>query len=146
MTYQVVNPATGKVEREYPTATDAEIQEVLERSARGYASWRRTSLAERAKILSRVAQLYRDRADELAAIITREMGKPTRAAKGELRFVSGIYKYYADNGADAAQGRAAAREAAGHGLGAQRPRSARCWASCRGTTPTTRSPGSPPRT
>ena len=100
MTYQVVNPATGKVEREYPTATDTGIQAVLERSARGYASWRRTSLAERAEILSRVAQLYRDRADELAAIITREMGKVTKAAKGELRFASGIYKYYADNGAD----------------------------------------------
>ncbi|HEY1917419.1 MAG TPA: NAD-dependent succinate-semialdehyde dehydrogenase [Streptosporangiaceae bacterium] len=99
MTYQVVNPATGKVESEYPTATDAEISDVLTRAERGYTSWRRTTMQERAEILHRVSQLYRDRAGDLAAIITREMGKITKAAKGELRFTSGIYQYYADNGA-----------------------------------------------
>ena len=100
MMYQVVNPATGKVEKEYPTATDAEIREVLDRAGQGYKAWRRTTMAERADILRRVAQIYKDRADELAAIITREMGKTTVEAKGELRFTGAIYKYYAENGAD----------------------------------------------
>jgi succinate-semialdehyde dehydrogenase / glutarate-semialdehyde dehydrogenase len=99
MMYQVVNPATGKVESEYPTATDAEISDVLARAAGGYTSWRRTSMEERAEILRRVSQLYGDRADELAALITREMGKVTKAALGELRFAAAIYQYYADNGA-----------------------------------------------
>jgi len=36
MQYQVVNPATGQVEREYPAATDAEIGAVLDRVARAY--------------------------------------------------------------------------------------------------------------
>jgi succinate-semialdehyde dehydrogenase/glutarate-semialdehyde dehydrogenase len=99
MMYQVVNPATGKVESEYPTATDAEVSAVLGRAGRGYASWRRTPVDERAGILRRVAELYRDRSAELAAIITREMGKVTKAARGELRFVAAIYEYYADNGA-----------------------------------------------
>jgi len=98
MMYQVVNPATGKLEREYPTATDAEISEILDRAARGYASWRRTPKTERADILRRVAQLYADRTDELAAIITREMGKTTAEALGELEFTVGIYRYYADHG------------------------------------------------
>jgi len=100
MAYQVVNPATGKLESEYPTATDAEISDVLERADQGYRSWRRTPLEERAGILRQVAQLYRDRADELAAIITREMGKITKAALGELKFASNIYRYYAGNGAE----------------------------------------------
>ena len=100
MAYQVVNPATGKLESEYPTATDAEINDVVARADAGYKSWRRTSLDERAAILRQVAQLYRDRADELAAIITREMGKTTVAALGEIKFASNIYKYYADNGSD----------------------------------------------
>ena len=100
MAYQVVNPATGKLESEYPTATDAEISDVLERADQGYRSWRRTPLEERAGILRQVAQLYRDRADELAAIITREMGKITKAALGELKFASNIYRYYAENGAE----------------------------------------------
>ncbi|HEX4259031.1 MAG TPA: NAD-dependent succinate-semialdehyde dehydrogenase [Streptosporangiaceae bacterium] len=98
--YQVTNPATGKVEREYPTATDAEISDAVARADAGYKSWRRTPLEERAAILTRVSQLYRDRADDLAAIITREMGKITSAALGEIKFASLIYKYYADNGAD----------------------------------------------
>jgi succinate-semialdehyde dehydrogenase/glutarate-semialdehyde dehydrogenase len=98
MTYQVVNPATGQLEREYPTATDAEISEILGRAERGYASWRRSPKTERTDILRRVAQLYADRADELAAIITREMGKTTAEAQGELEFTVGIYRYYADHG------------------------------------------------
>jgi succinate-semialdehyde dehydrogenase/glutarate-semialdehyde dehydrogenase len=84
MKYQVVNPATGQVEQEYPTATDAEIGEILDRAGRAYTAWRRTPIAERADILRRVAQLYRDRSAELAAIITREMGKTTAEARGEL--------------------------------------------------------------
>src|SRR6201995_1666423 len=98
--YQVTNPATGKVEKEYPTATDAEISDVLARADAGYKSWRRTSRDERAAILRQVSKLYRDRADELAAIITREMGKITGAAVGEIKFASNIYKDSADNGAE----------------------------------------------
>jgi succinate-semialdehyde dehydrogenase / glutarate-semialdehyde dehydrogenase len=100
MKYQVVNPATGQVEKEYPTATDGEIGEILDRAGRGYPAWRRTPIAERADIVRRVAQLYQDRIAELGAIITREMGKTTAEAEGELEFTVGIYRYYADNGAD----------------------------------------------
>jgi succinate-semialdehyde dehydrogenase / glutarate-semialdehyde dehydrogenase len=98
MKYQVVNPATGQLEREFPTATDAEISEVLARAERGYSSWRHTSKAERADILRRVAQLYRDRSGDLGAIITREMGKTTAEAQGELKFTVAIYRYYAEQG------------------------------------------------
>jgi succinate-semialdehyde dehydrogenase / glutarate-semialdehyde dehydrogenase len=100
MKYQVTNPATGKIESEYPTATDAEISDVLARAARGYAAWKTTDVAVRAQIVARVGQLHAERADELAAIITREMGKPTRQAKGEVLFTASIYTYYADNGAE----------------------------------------------
>ena len=71
MKYQVVNPSTGQVEQDYPTATDAEIGEILDRAGRGYPAWRRTAMTERADILRRVAQLYQDRSAELGAIITR---------------------------------------------------------------------------
>jgi succinate-semialdehyde dehydrogenase / glutarate-semialdehyde dehydrogenase len=100
MNYQVTNPATGKIESEYPTATDAEIAAILASAASGYASWKTTDIAHRAQIVARVGQLHAERADELAAIITREMGKPTRQAKGEVLFTASIYKYYADNAAE----------------------------------------------
>ena len=96
--FKVVNPATNQTEREFATATDAEVEQVLERSARAYQSWRTTAKDERAKVLLRVAGLYKERIDDLAALITREMGKPTREAKGEIGLVVSIYRYYADQG------------------------------------------------
>src|SRR6202020_2357315 len=100
MKYQVLNPSTGQVEQEYPTATDAQIGEILDRAGRGYPAWRRTAMNDRTDILRRVAQLYADRSAELGAIITREMGKTTAEAEGELEFTVGIYRYYADHGPD----------------------------------------------
>jgi succinate-semialdehyde dehydrogenase / glutarate-semialdehyde dehydrogenase len=100
MNYKVTNPATGKVESEYPTATDADISDILARAASGYASWKTTDLAHRSQIVARAGELHAERANELAAIITREMGKPTRQAKGEVLFTASIYKYYAGNAAD----------------------------------------------
>ncbi len=96
--FKVVNPATNETEREFATATDAEVEQVLERSARAYQSWRTTAKDERAKVLLRVAGLYKERIDDLAALITREMGKPTREAKGEILLVVSIYRYYAEQG------------------------------------------------
>jgi succinate-semialdehyde dehydrogenase / glutarate-semialdehyde dehydrogenase len=96
--YRVVNPATGAVESEFETATDAEIQSALKRSHEAYAALSRTSLAERAAVLHRVADLYLERKDELALLITREMGKTTGEAIGEIEFVADIYRYYADQG------------------------------------------------
>jgi succinate-semialdehyde dehydrogenase / glutarate-semialdehyde dehydrogenase len=98
MKYQVVNPATGQVEQEYPTAADAEIGGILDRAGRGYLAWRRAAMTERAGILRRVAQLCQDRSAELGAIITREMGKTTAEAQGEVEFTVSIYRYYADHG------------------------------------------------
>ena len=96
--FKVVNPATNQTEREFATATDGEVEQVLERSARAYQSWRTTAKDERAKVLLRVAGLYKERIDDLAALITREMGKPTREAKGEIGLVVSIYRYYAEQG------------------------------------------------
>jgi len=96
--YKVVNPATNEIEREFDSATDAEVQDIMERSYRAYQSWRTTGKDERTKVLQRVAELYKERIDDLAALITREMGKPTREAKGEIQLVISIYRYYADQG------------------------------------------------
>jgi succinate-semialdehyde dehydrogenase/glutarate-semialdehyde dehydrogenase len=96
--YKVVNPATNETEREFEDATAAEIQQVLDRSERAYQAWRTTAKTERTKVLLRVAELYQERMDDLAALITREMGKPIREAKGEIMLVISIYKYYAEQG------------------------------------------------
>jgi len=96
--YKVTNPATGKVEKEFPTATDEELIGVLERSQAAYDAWRATSREQRAKILMTVSELYKERLNNLASIITREMGKPTREAVDEIEFSAAIYEYYANEG------------------------------------------------
>jgi succinate-semialdehyde dehydrogenase/glutarate-semialdehyde dehydrogenase len=96
--YQVLNPATGVVEREYESATDAEIASVLERTAAAAVAWSQVPVADRAAIIHRVADLHDERKVELAALITREMGKITADAVGEVEFVVDIYRYYADHG------------------------------------------------
>ncbi len=96
--YRVVNPATGVLESEFETATEAEIGSALERSHAAYRELGRTSVAERAAVLHRVADLYLARVDALALLITREMGKTTAEAVGEIEYVADIYRYYADQG------------------------------------------------
>ena len=104
--YKVVNPATGTVEKQFPTATDNEIATAIGRSDAAYRSWSTTPPADRAALLHRVADAYAKQTDELAAIITREMGKTTAEAVGEIEFVVEIYRYYADQGPDPARRRA----------------------------------------
>jgi succinate-semialdehyde dehydrogenase/glutarate-semialdehyde dehydrogenase len=98
--YQVLNPATGVVEREYASATDADIASAVERSDAAFATWGTLAPKERAAIIHRVADLHDERKVELAALITREMGKITADAVGEVEFVVDIYRYYAVNGPD----------------------------------------------
>jgi succinate-semialdehyde dehydrogenase/glutarate-semialdehyde dehydrogenase len=96
--YRVVNPATGAVESEFPTATDEQIASVLARSQQAFAALGRTTVADRAAMLHRVADLYLERADRLAVLITREMGKTIAEAVDEVEYVADIYRYYADRG------------------------------------------------
>ena len=96
--YAVINPATGETLATYPTATDAEVEAAVAAAADAFRTWGRTSApAERAALIRRVAELHRERRDELAAIIVREMGKPLAAAEGEVDFAADITEYYADN-------------------------------------------------
>lgn len=96
--YAVVNPATGDVVAEYPTATDEEVTAAIDSAYGAYQGWgRTTTVAERAALLSKVAQLHNERKDELAAIINKEMGKPLDQSVGEVEFSAAIYQYYADN-------------------------------------------------
>src|SRR5699024_5062492 len=96
--YTVTNPATGQVEKQFPQATDDELNAAIDTAAKRFESWSKTTPDERAKLLDKVADIYEQRKDELAMIITREMGKPIKQARGELGIVVDIYRYYAKNG------------------------------------------------
>jgi succinate-semialdehyde dehydrogenase/glutarate-semialdehyde dehydrogenase len=96
--YAVINPATGDVVQEYPTATDKQIDEALASAQQAYRDWSKTStVAQRAALIRKVAALHSERRQELAEIINREMGKTVDGALGEIDFSAAIYEYYADN-------------------------------------------------
>ncbi|MEU1980949.1 NAD-dependent succinate-semialdehyde dehydrogenase [Nocardia sp. NPDC019395] len=97
-TYVTTNPATGTTEHEFPGLADDQISDIAERSARAFATWRLTPVAERAAALARTADLYEKRSVELAAAITKEMGKPTKQAAGEVQLAADIYRWYAEHG------------------------------------------------
>lgn len=96
--YKTVNPATGETVREFDTLDDAGVEAALEKAHNGYLNWRKSAPTQRAQILTRTAELYNERADELARMIALEMGKPVREAKGEVQLSAAIYQWYADHG------------------------------------------------
>lgn len=97
-TYRSVNPATGLLLEEFATPTDADVSDILARGESAYQQWSRTPVAVRADILRRAGDLFAERADDLAALATAEMGKPLPQAKGEAQFCQQIFHYYADHG------------------------------------------------
>jgi succinate-semialdehyde dehydrogenase / glutarate-semialdehyde dehydrogenase len=100
-TYAVVNPATGEKIKEYPEIGDEELRAAIGRADEASRSWAAsTSVAERAALVRKVAELHSERRQDLAEIIVREMGKPIEQALGEADFAAEIYGFYADNGED----------------------------------------------
>jgi succinate-semialdehyde dehydrogenase/glutarate-semialdehyde dehydrogenase len=96
--YAVTDPATGQTIRHYPTATNEQIEAAIAAAAEAGRTWARSSsVAQRAALVRRVAELHTERREDLAAVIVREMGKPLDEALAEVDFAADIYRYYADN-------------------------------------------------
>lgn len=96
-TYRVLNPATGTVTHTYPTATDTEIGDAIDRAHAAYLRGMALSSSDRTEPLRRAAALLRERGNELAQIIAEEMGKSLEQGLGEIEFSATIFDYYADN-------------------------------------------------
>ncbi len=94
-----INPATGETLREFKALTEAEIEEKLATAERAFRVHRATSFSERVAVLLAVADLLEEDVEELARVITREMGKPIGAAREEVQKCAGGCRYYAENAA-----------------------------------------------
>lgn len=98
--YRLENPVTGEVRETYDTLTNEQALASVDAAHTAYLTWRDTPLEERARIVGRVAELFEERKDELAAIICEEMGKPLTEAVEEAEFSSEIFAYYVKGAAD----------------------------------------------
>ena len=96
MAYQTVDPNTNTLEKTYANTTPAQISEMLTAGHAFYKQQRNLDPATRSATLHAVAAYFRDNADEMAAIITKEMGKRTEEALGEVELCAEIADMYAD--------------------------------------------------
>jgi succinate-semialdehyde dehydrogenase/glutarate-semialdehyde dehydrogenase len=97
MPIATINPADNGLVKEYDEFSDGEVDAAIETAHRAYGDWRLAPIGNRGAVLSRAAQLMKDRADELAPLLTLEMGKLIGESKGEVALASAILQYYADN-------------------------------------------------
>jgi acyl-CoA reductase-like NAD-dependent aldehyde dehydrogenase len=80
-----VDPAApGRIVHEYRTSTADDVRAAVVSAERAARDWAATPPLRRATVLTGVADLLERRADEVAALITREEGKPLGAARGEV--------------------------------------------------------------
>ncbi|MDT5068179.1 MAG: succinate-semialdehyde dehydrogenase / glutarate-semialdehyde dehydrogenase [Mycobacterium sp.] len=98
--YATVNPATGELVQGFETISDADAERALDRAHNAYLDWRNVDVKERAAVVGRVADLFRQNAVDLARLMTLEMGKPVTQAKGEIELSAAIFEYYATKGPD----------------------------------------------
>jgi len=94
---RAIDPKSGEVVREVPLDDAQEVERKLAAAERAYASWRRTGFDERAALLRAVAGRLREQVEKLAPLMTEEMGKPIREARGEVEKAAWCAEHYAEH-------------------------------------------------
>lgn len=97
-TLPVINPATGTEIGRVSHAGIADLDLALNAARQGFDTWRHTPAAERAKFMHRAGTLLRERASDIATIITQEQGKPLTEAKSEVLAAADMIDWFADEG------------------------------------------------
>ncbi|KAA8961788.1 NADP-dependent succinic semialdehyde dehydrogenase [Mycobacterium sp.] len=97
MSIATINPATGETVKTFTPATAEEIDATIARAHDRFRDYRRTSYLQRGEWARAVADLLETEADEVAAMMTGEMGKTLKAAKAEVVKSAKGFRYYADH-------------------------------------------------
>jgi succinate-semialdehyde dehydrogenase / glutarate-semialdehyde dehydrogenase len=94
-----VNPATGETVKTYEEMSEADVERCLAAAAAVHASYRLTSFEDRAGWMRRAADILDDERDQVAALMTTEMGKTLAASQQEVAKCAAACRYYADRAA-----------------------------------------------
>jgi succinate-semialdehyde dehydrogenase/glutarate-semialdehyde dehydrogenase len=97
MAYTSINPASGKVIQNFEQHDDSQVEAALGSAEKAFLSWSSQSFASRAAVVSKAAQLMRDRVEDLSRTITLEMGKLIEESRSETLLSADILAYYATN-------------------------------------------------
>lgn len=98
MPFATTNPATGEVEQQFDELDDRQVDAAVQRAHDAFLEWRERPLGERTAVVARVGELMLERREDLAQLITREMGKLIEEARGEVDLSASIFTYYAEHG------------------------------------------------
>jgi succinate-semialdehyde dehydrogenase / glutarate-semialdehyde dehydrogenase len=112
-TGDVINPATGETIGTLPHASKADLDRALDAAQRGFLAWRKVSPNERAKVLRKAGELFRERADHIATQMTLEEGKTLGESKLEVLGSAEIFEWMAEE-CRRSYGRLVPSRAAGH--------------------------------
>jgi succinate-semialdehyde dehydrogenase/glutarate-semialdehyde dehydrogenase len=94
----VINPATEKPLGRLPHASTGDLDQALAAAAKGFEVWRATSAYDRSKVLRKAAGLVRERADNIARIMTQEQGKVLAESRVEVLVTADIIEWFAEEG------------------------------------------------
>lgn len=95
-TFDVENPATGEILASVADATADDGKAALAAADEARASWAATPSRERAELLRRAFDAVTSRADEFATLMTLEMGKPFKEAKGEVTYGAEFLRWFSE--------------------------------------------------
>lgn len=92
----VYNPATGDLVSEVPKGGKEEATQAVEAASNAFEEWSNLTAYDRARLLKKYYDLMIENQDELAEIMTKEMGKPLAEAKGEVQYAADYIEWYAE--------------------------------------------------
>ncbi len=95
-TFAVEDPATGEVLCEVADAGAADAQDALAAAHEAFASFRHTAPRDRSDILRRAYEAMMAQQEDLALLMTLEMGKPIAEARGEVAYAAAYLRWYAE--------------------------------------------------
>lgn len=95
-TFAVVNPATGEELAVLANMDAREVRAAIDSAYKAQKKWAATSGKQRAAVLRSLHELVLANADDLAAILTMEMGKPLAEAKGEVLYAASYIEWFAE--------------------------------------------------
>ena len=95
-TFPVHDPATGRVLTEVADATPEDGMRALDAAVAAQKSWARTSPRMRSDLLRRTFELVQAHADDLALLMTLEMGKPLKEARGEVAYGGDFLRWFSE--------------------------------------------------
>lgn len=97
-TFAVSNPATGEILGQVADGTRAHAQQAIAAAAKAFPAWSTATAYQRAEVLLKTHQLMLDAKQSLAELMTREQGKPLKAALNEVQYAADFLLWFAEEG------------------------------------------------